>query len=167
MTKVIKAIASSSATESMTADQKLAAARADFAAKKAKPVAAKPEPVQPEPVVAEPEPVQPEPVAAKPEPVQPEPVVAEPELEEGTSFIQSIFGKYPLAGTVVHLASLSVSGYGVASLAGYVAAGALLLTGSAFLSFCAMVLTAAIGLYAALKASAAVARYVATRRVPS
>lgn len=138
MTKVIKAIASSSATESMTADQKLAAARADFAAKKAKPV------------------------AAKPEPVQPEPVVAEPELEEGTSFIQSIFGKYPLAGTVVHLASLSVSGYGVASLAGYVAAGALLLTGSAFLSFCAMVITAAIGLYAALKASAAVARYVAT-----
>jgi hypothetical protein len=129
MTKVIKAIASS--TE-LTADQKLAAARADFAAKKA---------AKPEPVVATPE----------------------PELEEeGVSFIQSIFGKYPLAGTVVHLASLSVSGYGVASLAGYVAAGALLLTGSAFLSFCAMVLTAAIGLYAALKASAAVARYVAT-----
>ena len=131
MTKVIKA------TE-LTADQKLAAARADFAAKKA---AAKP-------------------VAAKPEPV----VAAEPEFEEeeGLSFIQSIFGKYPLAGTVVHLASLSVSGYGVASLAGYVAAGALLLTGSAFLSFCAMVITAAIGLYAALKASAAIARYVAT-----
>ena len=130
MTKVIKA------TE-LTADQKLAAARADFAAKKAatKPVAAKPEPV----------------------------ATPEPELEEeGMSFIQSIFGKHPLAGTVVHLASLSVSGYGVASLAGYVAAGALLLTGSAFLSFCAMVLTAAIGLYAALKASAAVARYVAT-----
>lgn len=131
MTKVIKAI-------ELTADEKLAAARADFAAKKA---AAKPVAAKPEPVVATPE----------------------PELEEeGTPFIQSIFGKYPLAGTVVHLASLSVSGYGVASLAGYVAAGALLLTGSAFLSFCAMVLTAAIGLYAALKASAAVARYVAT-----
>ena len=130
MTKVIKA------TE-LTADQKLAAARADFAAKKA---ATKPE-------------------AAKPEPV----ATPEPELEEeGMSFIQSIFGKYPLAGTVVHLASLSVSGYGVASLAGYVAAGALLLTGSAFLSFCATVITAAIGLYAALKASASIARYVAT-----
>lgn len=136
MTKVIKATASS--TNELTADQKLAAARADFAAKKAatKPVAAKPEPV----------------------------VAAEPELEEeeGLSFIQSIFGKHPLAGTVVHLASLSVTGYGVASLAGYVAAGALLLTGSAFLSFCAMVITAAIGLYAALKASAAITRYVAT-----
>lgn len=71
-------------------------------------------------------------------------------------------GKQMIAATVTGLATAVLGIYGGVQIAGYVAVGAMLLTGSAFLSFITMTLVAVIAIYSSLIAASRAAAYVAS-----
>lgn len=71
-------------------------------------------------------------------------------------------GRQVLVGFAVAFITGFAGAYATSSLASYVAVGALILSGSAFLSLLAMVLTYVIGIYLTLKVSSRVATWVAS-----
>ena len=67
----------------------------------------------------------------------------------------------PLAGLIVNIVVAGIGGYCTGILAGYIAVGAAVLTGSAFIAMCMYVLALVVGIIASARAGAMVGRYVA------
>lgn len=74
-------------------------------------------------------------------------------------------GRQLLLGLVVAVVTSVAGAYATSAVASYLAVGALMLTGSAFLSLLMMVLTYAVGIYLTLKLSSRLGTWAATASI--
>jgi hypothetical protein len=74
-------------------------------------------------------------------------------------------GKQMLAGSVMSIIVGLTGGYGVATIAGYVFLGAIVLSGSMFLAYLAMILAMIVGVYVVSIAAARAGAYVASGKL--